>query len=421
MEVISELLGMNSHWLGEKYNAKPRNINLRVYDGKISVILGPRRTGKTFLLKIYINELIEKGIQTDRIFYVDFFHPFMVEYKDALKFLDLVKTYIRYRGLSYDNLYILIDEIQELNNWEKVAEYLRVKGSRVIITGSNASLLSEDVGYRLVGRYNKIEVFTLSFKEYLMWKEVKNDFIFSEILKDYSFSAFPEYVIYNNKDYLSQIFYDIIHRDIFWRHDIKEKSKFMDLIVYLLDNVGRYITNKSISRACSISEKSVKEFLFYLENSYLFFFLSRYSLKTLEIIKSPRKVYIIDNSFAILKRRKFLEDKGRYMENLVFLELKRRNKEVYYYQTKEGYEVDFLIKDLHGIKELIQVCYEVSNEETLKREIRALLHAKDDLGLGDDVPLTVITWEYEDTREVEWWNKRGKIRFIPLWKWLLEI
>ncbi len=421
MSVISELLHLNIHWEGKSHDRKEREIKFKFVEEKIHVILGPRRAGKTHFVKFLINELINY-VSPWNILYVDFFHPFMIPYSSPKKFIELINSYLKERNIEHKDFYLFIDEVQELDEWHKVCEYYRNKGVKVVITGSNASLISEDIGYLLVGRHIDYEIFPLSLREYIKWKninlKVENPL---DVVEKYTFSSFPEYVIYENKEVLSQIFSDIVYRDLFWRHNVRDRDKMMNLIGYLLENIGRYVSYNSISRAIGISEKTAAEFLGYLQNTYLFFLLKRYSMKTQDIIKSPRKVYIIDNSFSILKRVKSLEDKGRYMENLVFIELKRRKKEFYYYLTKEGYEVDFLIKEGMQIKELIQVSYNVYDEDTFKREIRALLHAKEDLNLGDDVPLTIITWDYEDEKEIEWWRKKGRIRFVPLWKWLLRL
>jgi predicted AAA+ superfamily ATPase len=135
------------------------------------------------------------------------------------------------------------------------------------------------------------------------------------------------------------------------------------------------------------------------------------------------KVYIFNIGFvrALLNK----EEIGKKMENTVFLHLKRQEnnsplQEIYYYKTNEGYEVDFLIKEKNQIKELINVTYANSYDEINKREIRALLHAKEELKLSDNIPLTIITWDYEDEKEISWFGKKGRIRFIPLWKWLLN-
>ncbi len=168
----------------------------------------------------------------------------------------------------------------------------------------------------------------------------------------------------------------------------------------------------------------ISSYLYEIEDTFSIFLLSPYSSKIHLKESWPKKAYVIDNGISSLFE--ITENIGKKMENTVFLELKRKEnihplQEIYYYKTKEGYEVDFLIKEGMQIKELIQVTYANSYEEIPEREIRALLHAKEDLKLGDDVPLTVITWDYEDTRDIEWWRKKGRIRFIPLWKWLLAI
>ena len=171
------------------------------------------------------------------------------------------------------------------------------------------------------------------------------------------------------------------------------------------------------------SKTTVENYLNYLEEAYLIFSLHRFSFKEKEIIKSPRKVYGIDTGLINAVASVFSENIGKFMENTVFLELARRykvNRELFYFQSKEGYEVDFLIKQGLNINQLIQVIYANSFDEIDHREIRALLKAKE-LFKKYKPRLTIITWDYEDEREISWFGKKGLIEFIPMWKWLLKL
>ncbi|HIQ51265.1 MAG TPA: ATP-binding protein [Nautiliaceae bacterium] len=196
---------------------------------------------------------------------------------------------------------------------------------------------------------------------------------------------------------------------------------------FCLNNYSSTISFDSIyklfKQKYKISKKTIVNYFQYLENSFFIFLLKKYSNSLKERIVSKRKLYLIDLSFSIFGNKEITKD----LENIVFLELtkqkyyKNLNLELFYYKTKENYEVDFLIKEKGRIKELINVTYANSYEEINEREIRSLLHAKEELKLSNKIPLTIITWDYEDKKEISWFGKKGVISFIPLWKWLLKI
>ena len=193
----------------------------------------------------------------------------------------------------------------------------------------------------------------------------------------------------------------------------------------MISTVTSHISFSKLKRLFKLkSEHTVKNYLTYLEEAYLLFFIPRFSFKPKEIETAERKIYSVDNGFITHVSYVDREEIGEKMENAVAVELLRRSRfldtEIFYYKTKDGYEIDFLIKEGNKIKELIQVSYANSYEEIKEREIRALLHAKEDLNLDENTRLTVITWDYEDEKQVKWWRKEGRIRFIPLWKWLLN-
>ena len=425
-EIFSEL---NEHWENRKYQLKEREEKIKILKNKITFILGIRRVGKSSLLKIKINELLDKGIKPLNILYVDFFNPRLIKYREANKFIELVKKYLKETKVKFENLFLFLDEIQLVENWPEMLEFFRNKNVNVVVTGSNSNLLSKEIGVLLTGRTIRKELFPLKFREFLKWKEIYKEeeiLLFKnakEHLENYLISSMPEYVLFEDKEVILNTYYDILLKDIYYRHKIENKREFEDLSFYLLNNITNYFTYNSLSKKLKMNDKTIKSYLTYLNESYLFYFLTTYSTKAHEQINSPRKIYIVDNGFYYFIKTKTTVDKGKLMENLVFVNLRRKykeNEQLFYFKTKSNYEVDFLIKENNEIKELINVTYAKNYDEIDKREIRALLHAKEELNLGNNIPLTIITWNYEDEREESFYGKKGKIKFIPLWKWLLR-
>jgi len=323
-------------------------------------------------------------------------------------------------------------QIQELKNWEKIIRRLYESNYNIIITGSNAKLLSKEISTALTGRVFEIELLPFSFKEFLKLKNIEFDSAASilknktkilKYLEEYlRYGGFYEVITSKYKEeVISQLMNAILYRDLYYRYKI-EGIAIKILTLKLADMIGSPYNasnlRKKIKPFVNISLPTVLAYLDYLSSAYLVIHINNY-IKSFQKREVERKTYFSDTGF--LTKLSVEYDLSKLIENNVFLELKRLKKDIYYYKTREGYEVDFLIKEGMGIKELMQVCYANSYEEIPEREIRALLHAKEELKLGDDVSLTVITWDYEDAREVEWWRKRGKIRFVPLWKWLLQV
>ena len=215
------------------------------------------------------------------------------------------------------------------------------------------------------------------------------------------------------KYYLRELFDKIISQDIIFRHNVKYVKDLREIALYALSNFSSPFTYRKIKDTFGIrSVHTVKNYLDYMEEAYLVFQLSPFSFKVKQQINHPRKLYCIDTGLINALAPKTTLDRGKLIENTVFIELLRRGKEVYFYAHPD-YEVDFLVREGLRIKQLIQVCFTVSDRDTKKREIRALLRASDRLRCSD---LTVITWD-EEAQEVA--NSK-RIKFIPLWKWLLE-
>ncbi len=231
--------------------------------------------------------------------------------------------------------------------------------------------------------------------------------------------GFPEVVVKNldPKIYLETLFDAVLFRDVVKRYKVRFPQKIYDLATYLVSNVSGLFSFTKLKDTLGFrSINTVEKYLLYLEESYLFFSLNRFSFKVKEQIKAPRKIYLVDNGFILAKSFQFSKDYGKLMENLVFVEILREgyklNKELFYYNTITGKEVDFVLRKGIKIERLIQVCFRIDDLETKKREIKSLIEASNELDCDD---LLIITWDCE--KEEGFKNK--KIRFVPLWKWLL--
>ena len=386
----------------------------------IKIITGPRRAGKSVAALLLL--------KNKNFAYLNFDDENLLKIKN---YDEIIKAIFE---VFPDNKYLFFDEIQNLNNWELFVNKLTRRGYNLILTSSNANLLSKELATALTGRYIPIEIFTFSFKEFLSAKklEIGKEQIASPevqgkilgLLSDYLKSGgFPEIVVKNldSEIYLETLSNSILFKDIVKRYNVRFSQKIYELNNYLSSNFSSEFSFSKLGNILEFrSTLTLQNYIKYLEEAYLVFVLNRFSFKVKEQIKTPKKVYLIDNGFCYGAFPQFSPDSGRLMENLVFVEILRRgykpNKDVFYYKTRNNKEVDFLLKNKKGIKveKLIQVCYTTEDIKTKEREIKSLVEASQDLNCDD---LLIITWDKEDEETVR--NK--KIKFIPLWKWLLNL
>ncbi len=396
--------------LKESY-VKRDGITLKLDNSLVKVIIGPRRAGKSFFGIHVLNS---------NFGYINFDDERLIE---STNYDEIIAS----MNSIYGNPKILfLDEIQNLQKWEIFANRLQRQGFNLVITGSNSHLLSKELATHLTGRHLQIVVLPFSFHEFLQLE--KKELTSSEIkekLNDYLiYGGYPEPLIkkINFKDYLSTLFNSIIFKDIVKRYKIRSAQAIEDLSVYLLSNLCNEYSYNSLSKIAKIkSSHTIEKYLGYLEESFIFFSLRRFSYKLKEQLASIKKIYCIDNGFIHAKAFNLSQNSGRLYENLAAIKLKKQELEgkinFYYWKNSQQEEVDFVVKQGTKIKQLIQVCYSLSNSETKNRGIRALLKAAKELKCKD---LLVITSDKEGEEHIEWFGIKGKIKFIPLWKWLLE-
>lgn len=344
----------------------------------IKLITGPRRVGKSVFALLML--------QGKNFAYLNFDDNQLLEKWDenlAMSLLDEV-----YPG--YD--FMLLDEIQNLTNWDLWVSKLYRRGKNLIITGSNAKMLSREMATVLTGRYLQIEMLPFSLEETIMWKNISPDREEQAtqtivMVDDYMRNGgYPETIHARSitRSYLSTLFDSILLKDVAKRHKVRNTSDLYNLATYLLSNFCNPVSANELTGELGLSSvATTKKYCNYLNEPYLFFYLPRFNNKLKLMNKAPKKVYIVDNGFVQSTAFNLSENLGRLLENQVFVELLRRGyipgQTLFYYRTRNDKEIDFVTRKGAKVEQLIQVCYDMSSEKTRKRELDALVEAADEL------------------------------------------
>ena len=414
LQEIKEILTLQKREIEAKLKEKyiERSQDLKLNNDLIKEIVGPRRAGKSFFAIHFLNKQGKFG-------YVNFDDEKLVEVGNYDEIITAMNS-------VYDNSkFVLFDEIQNLPKWELFANRLQRQGYNLVITGSNSNLLSKELATHLTGRHLLTNIFPFSFKEYLKFEN--KELITSEIkekLSQYLFNGgYPEILSkkVELKEYLSNLFNSILYKDIVRRYKIRNPNQIENLAIYLISNIANEYSYNSLTNIGKIkSSHTTEKYLGYLEESFILFSLSRFSYKIKEQLSSNKKIYCVDNGFIQAKAFKLSPDFGKLYENVVALELKRKELnddiKIYYWKNQQQEEVDFVVKEGLKIKQLIQVCFDINNLETKNREVRALIKSGKELKCND---LLIITEDTEKEEKAEWFGDKAVIKFIPLWKWLL--
>jgi len=412
----------------ERKSYKAKLLELLDTDFIISVI-GVRRSGKSTIIKQVAKEISEK-YGKENVLIVNFEDERFVKL-DVSILDEIFKVYLEEIRPTQKPI-IFLDEIQKVKDWEKwVRTMHELRKAKIVISGSTSQLTKGKLATLLTGRHLDMEVFPLSFKEFLQFKnlELKSKLEILEkesdiksLLKEYlEFGGFPEVVLKEKfkKEILQTYFDDIITRDIVEKYSIRKIEDLKALAKFYFSNIGSYITYSSIKNFLGLSKETIQRFSNYIEETFTIFFVKMFDFSLKKQEKTPRKIYCVDNGLPNAIGFRTSENLGKLMENLVFLELFKKFKEVYYwkeYGKAEGKEVDFVIKEGIQIKQLIQVTYASSKDEINQREIKALEKAYE-IFKKDKPELLIITWDYEDVLKKD----NLEIKCIPLWKWLLSI
>ena len=325
----------------------------------VLIVSGIRRCGKSTLLFQLLRDKYKDAL------YLNFEDPRLYEFnkKDFTQLDELI------REGNYKVL--LFDELQVIPEWEKYVRQKLDEQYKVVVTGSNASLLSRELGTKLTGRHITKELFPFSYTEYCSFiKEIPNYINLENYLQS---GGFPEFLKNKSEEILQTLFDDILVRDIAVRYHIRDLKSLQRLALYLVSNTGKLLTANRIKSLFEIASTStMMEYLSHLEFAYLFSFVPKFSFSIRKQMINPRKVYAIDTGFINANSSSFTEDKGRKFENLIFLHLRRQEKEIYYFEEKG--ECDFVVFRKGSIFKVIQVCYDLS-QSNLKRELDGLMAA----------------------------------------------
>lgn len=412
-DVLKKVILEQKKQFDEKYFERERLTDLKEKSKSdlIVIISGIRRCGKSVLLFQF------KQAQKEQDYYLNFDDDRLINFEVD----DFEKLYEVFTELFGEQKTFYFDEIQNVKNWEVFVRRLNDYKNKVYITGSNASLLSKELGTRLTGRYIQIELFPASFREFLDFagfklnkqdlhnrnKLVELKKLFDKYLIE---GGFFKYLKTKDKDFFKALYDNIIYRDIVARYNLSYERGLKNIYHYLISNKSKPFSYTTLKKISNISSSTtILDYVNYLENSYLLFTLPIYDESLKKQLVNPKKAYVIDTALASTVSFQFSEDKGRILENVVFVELKRKGKEVYYH--KDNYECDFIIKQGLRINEAIQVCYDL-NEDNKSREVRGLVEAcaKHKLKQG-----LLLTYDHEE----EIFQDEIKIIIKPVWKWLV--
>lgn len=354
----------------------------------IKVITGVRRSGKSFLLKMLEQELRLRGVKSENILFLNFESLELMELTDAK---DLY-SYIKERASKEDKIYFLFDEIQRIRDWEKLVNGLRVSyDSDIYITGSNSDILSGELATHLAGRYIEIQIYPLSFPEFLEFKSYSREKIDLKWREYFEYGGFPSVVLSEEAlkmDVLSGIYSSIVLRDIASRANVRESAILEKVILFLLDNIGQVVNTNKIANTIkssgrSVSNNTIENYLSLLEKSFLFYKAQRYDIRGKEYLLTSAKYYVVDLGFfksQINQNRNY----GARLENMVYLELRRRGYQVCV-GTYDNKEIDFIAnKDTEKI--YVQVADKIP--ESSNRETDNLLH----IPTGAKKMLIVNSW-----------------------------
>jgi len=413
-ERLKEIILDQKEVFSSKSDLIDRDIPIDSYikTSQVVVITGVRRCGKSSLLF-----LIKQRMQlsdTDYC-YFNFDDERIVSEISLPENIDNL-----HRELYAKEAVLFFDEIQNVKGWEKFVNRMYEQGRKIFITGSNASILSSDIATSLTGRNKTLELLPFSFSEYLKYKKVVYDInnlstkvrtrIIGEFNSFLKKGGFPLVIKDDDLEILDAYFKDILYRDIIARYRLSQVDEIKQIGLYFLANNSKifsYSTLQKISGVKSLS--SIKSYLDYYAQSFLFFYLKKFDFSVKKQTLNPKKVYSVDQGFINRIGFSFSANIGRVLENIIFLELLRRNKEIYYYSGKK--ECDFVLKSGMDITAAIQVTY-MLNKENIEREVSGLTEAMETYNLAEGL---LIYYNMELTES----QLSPKIKLVPVWKWLL--
>jgi len=410
-----------------------REIEIPTSSQKIVTISGPRRSGKTYLLFSLMQSLITLGVKRDRILYINFDDPRVLPC-DAKGLEVILENFWELYPENQNKMnYLFFDEIQNVQGWELgVRRIYDTKRFHIFITGSSSKIFSKEIATSLRGRAINFEVLPFSFREFLKARNIeitsrlfysRKRFKVKKLMSEYlSYGGFPEVILEKGsvmklrimKEYIETMFL----KDVVERYNLRNQVLMRELMKYLITNVSNLFSLNAfwrwIKQVYPITKRTLIQYLSYLEDSDFIFLVRKFSFSLKEQILNPRKIYIVDNGLRQVFGFRFSEDKGRIIENTMYLVLKQWQikdplLEIFYWHDNKKRELDFIVKRGKEIKILIQICSEIGDILVEKREIDTLLKA---MGKFKKRKALIVTEDYEEVKKI----KGKKLIYIPIWK-----
>ncbi len=386
---------------------------------EILLLIGARRTGKSTLAYQVIKYLLDSNVPPGSILFINLDEPlFQSKSKDPTYLTEMIEYHLALKNPS--KLYLFIDEIQNYDYWVQTIKTLHdtTKNIKIILTGSTSSLINKEISTRLSGRYFSITVHPLSFTEYLDFNDVHKPTTVEKLryFNNYlEFGAYPRVVLESDSELKQEIlknyFQTIYLKDIIYPNNLRNNRDVFDLLYFIISNIAKPFSYSNIAKTLEISPETVKEYLNFSEDSYLTYTLTKFDRSVKKQIINPKKIYCLDTGLVNSISFKFSENRGRLLENLVYMNLRRRDMDIYYH--KGNYECDFIVKDGLDITTAIQVTLSLKDERTRKREIRGLIEAMNTHNLDTGLIIT------ENEKETTIMDDRT-ITIKPIYEWLNE-
>lgn len=417
---LSDIIADQRHEFFGRRGLIERDMDLTPYieTGQIVVISGVRRSGKSSLLRLIHDKM---RLSPENALYFNFDDERLVGFGPE-DFNRIYALHLELLPADARNFVFFLDEIQNVTGWEQFLSRMQQRGFKIFVTGSNANLLSSEIATALTGRNMVLELFPFSFSEYLRitgkslpgklpTTEEKASAVRS--FREYvEIGGFPLVIQENSTLLLKSYFRDILYRDIITRYSLEQVGEMRALVTYMASNISRLASLRKLQAACGIKSLStLRNYLGYLEEAFLFFLVPRFDPSIKKQLAQPRKVYLVDTGFYGEIGFRGSDDIGHLLENVVFIELLRRGYEVFYHHGKT--ECDFICRENMHLAMAIQVSQSLASENVQKRETDGLIEAMETY----NVPSGMILTENENNELLI--NGRS-IRIMPIWRWLLE-
>lgn len=412
----------------------PRRLQMESVRGKASVCIGVRRSGKSTYLYQVIERLLSSGVHRQNILYLNFFDDRLHSLRNGGGLGQITEAYFSLYPEKKDveTVYCFFDEIQEIPDWESFVDRLmRTEKCEVYLTGSSARVLSKEIATQMRGRALSWEIFPFSFREFLDSKyleshgplSTKKRLLVQKAFEEYwETGGFPEVVGLNRSLRIKihqEYFHAILFRDLVERYDVSHPKAVTDLAHWLMDNTASlYSVNNLTGYLKSLGHKvpkaSVSAYLEWFEDAYFLFSVRIFDASLARSNTNPKKIYCVDHALVMSVSSGVLVNSGHLLENLAFTALRRVSPKIYYYKTKAGREIDFIVPMHGGKKLLVQVCESLADSRSRQREISALNEAMMELSVKTGI---IVTRDEDERLETE----AGTIDVVPMWRFMLDL